>query len=76
MSDNQPLFQDNDATERENAPAQIPGTAANDALDGIPVPVVPVRGDISQNQLIPLPVVIGDDTLSKGGDDAIRKDEH
>ena len=76
MSDNQPLFQDTDATERENAPEQIPGSDANDALEGTPVPVVPVRGDLSQNQLIPLPAAVGDDTLSKGGDAAQPKDAY
>jgi hypothetical protein len=50
MSDQQPLFQNSDATERELAPDEEPARR----LDAV-VPYVPVRGDISQNQPVALP---------------------
>jgi hypothetical protein len=55
MSDQQPLFQESDAAERELAPEQLPGAQASQDQAADTVPVVPVRTDLSQNQLIPLP---------------------
>ena len=54
-SDQQPLFQESDATERELAPEQVPGTQASQDQPAEPVPLVPVRTDLSQNQPVPLP---------------------
>lgn len=68
MSDNQPLFQDTDATEREQAPEQVPGTAEHAALQEEGVPYVPVRGDTSQNQPVPLPTLTDTTSATKGGE--------
>ncbi len=57
MSD-QPLFQDADERERELAPEQVPGTPEHERQQQqqhTPPPLVPARGDTSQNQPIPLP---------------------
>ncbi len=70
MSDQPPLFRDSDATERELAPEQVPGTVAEQTRhqDDV-VPYVPVRGDLSQNQPIALPAeTVGNPV--KGGDNS------
>lgn len=70
MSDQPPLFRDSDATERELAPEQVPGTAAERTRqqDDV-VTYVPVRGDLSQNQPIALPAKTAVNP-AKGGDDS------
>jgi hypothetical protein len=60
-SDQRPLFQESDATERELAPEHPPGDPASQDQAADTVPVVPVRTDLSQNQLIPLPAATEDE---------------
>ena len=70
MSDQPPLFRDSDATERDLAPEQVPGTVAEQTRqqDDV-VTYVPVRGDLSQNQPIALPAQTAVNPV-KGGDDS------
>lgn len=71
MTDDTPLFQDMDERERELAPEEVPGTrehAERTRRDDDTTPLIPVRGDTSQNQPIPLPAQTADAGADAGTD--------